>query len=141
MIYVDTSLLVALIVREPSSKDVDRWYRQARSRLVSSTWSATEFASAMGAKQRTGELDRAQAEESWQRFGMFMANELVLIELAAAQFYRAAALALDGDHGIRAGDALHLAAAEKGAAKTFATLDRAQNRMAERLNFRTLSLS
>ena len=139
MIYVDTSVLVALLVRESSSNDVDRWYRQTRATLVSSTWCATEVASALGMKQRTGEIDSVQAQEIWRRFGVFMTGELVLIEPSTAQFHRAALLALDGENGVRAGDALHLAAAEEGAAKTFATLDRAQNRMAQRLKFKSVS--
>ena len=141
MIYVDTSVLVALIVAEPHSGSVDRWYRQTRSPLVSSIWCVTEFASALGIKQRTGQLDRVQAEASWQRFGALVANDLSLLEPAAMQFHRASVLALDAQTGLRAGDALHLAAAEQSAAKTFATLDRAQHGMAKRLKFRLVSFS
>ena len=45
MVYVDTSVLVALIVREPHSAAVARWYGRARAELVSAAWCVTEFAS------------------------------------------------------------------------------------------------
>lgn len=136
MIYVDTSVLVALVLREATSDDVDRWYRKIRVPLVSSRWCVTEFASALGIKQRTGQVNRSQAGESWQRFGQLMANEFALIDPAAAQFQRAALLALDAENVLRAGDALHLASAEQSAAQTFATLDRAQGKVAQRLKFK-----
>ena len=50
MIYVDTSVLVALIVPEPHSAAVARWYARSRAELVSAAWCVTEFASALGIK-------------------------------------------------------------------------------------------
>ena len=48
-----------------------------------------------------------------QRFGRLAANDLALLPLVAADFSRAAALALDVPSALRAGDALHLACAER----------------------------
>ena len=123
MVYVDTSVLVALIVREPHSAAVARWYGRTRADLASATWCVTEFASALGIKQRTGQLDAMQAQDAWRRFGLLTVNDLALLPLAAAVFHRAAALALDAPTALRAGDALHLACAEQAGAKSMATLD------------------
>ena len=63
MLYVDTSVLVALIVPEPGSAAVARWYASATGELVSAVWCITEFANALGIKQRTGQLDSRQAQQ------------------------------------------------------------------------------
>jgi uncharacterized protein with PIN domain len=52
MVYVDTSVLVALCVREPKSAAVTRWYAACREELVCAVWCMTEFASALGIKLR-----------------------------------------------------------------------------------------
>lgn len=123
MVYVDTSALVALIVNEPHSAAVARWYSRAKDELVSAVWCVTEFASALGIKQRTGQIDKRQAAAAWDRFGRLAAGDLRLLPLEAALFHRAAALTLDGGSSLRAGDALHLACAEHAGAKAIATLD------------------
>ncbi len=46
MFYVDTSALVALIVNEPYSGAVERWYGRVKGELVSAAWCVTELASA-----------------------------------------------------------------------------------------------
>lgn len=69
MVYVDTSVLVALIVPEPHSAAVARWYGRTRSVLASAAWCVPEFASALGIKQRTAQIDAPQALLAWQRFG------------------------------------------------------------------------
>ena len=123
MVYVDTSALVALIVNEPHSAAVARWYGGARDELVSAVWCVTEFASALGIKQRTGQLDAEQAQEAWARFERLVANDLKLLPVEPANFHRAAVMTLDAGSALRAGDALHLACAEQAAAKSMVTLD------------------
>ena len=48
MVYVDSSVLVALHLNEPRSADVARWYAACSDELVSAMWCVTEFASALG---------------------------------------------------------------------------------------------
>ena len=141
MVYVDTSVLVALIVPEPHSAAVARWYGRTRAELVSAVWCVTEFASALGIKQRTRQLDAMQAHDAWKRFGRLLINDLALLPLAAANFHRAAALALDAPNALRAGDALHLACAEQAGAKSMATLDAALGRNAQRLKVKPIVFS
>ena len=141
MVYVDTSVLVALIVREPHSAAVARWYGRTRADLVSATWCVTEFASALGIKRRTGQLDAMQAQDAWRRFGLLTVNDLAVLPLAAAIFHRAAALALDAPTALRAGDALHLACAEQAGAKSMATLDAVLGRNSQRLKIKPVVFS
>lgn len=141
VVYVDTSVLVALIVPEPNSAAVSRWYARTPATLASSDWCVTEFASALGIKQRTGQLTTAQAHEAWQRFQRLAANDLVLTPPPATGFERAAALTLDASSGLRAGDALHLACAEHLGAIAMATLDATLGRNARRLKIKLVALS
>jgi predicted nucleic acid-binding protein len=141
MIYVDTSALVALIVNEPGSAAVSAWYAAARSELVSAAWCVTEFGSALGLKQRTAQLDADQAQQAWERFQRLVANDLRLLPVEAMDFHRAALLTLDAASGMRAGDALHLACAERAGAKGIATLDAVMARNAQRMKLKPVALT
>jgi uncharacterized protein len=136
MVYLDTSAIVALIVNEPGSVAVARWSASTRAELVSAVWCVPEFGSALGIKQRTGQLDADQAQAAWARFEHWVANDLKLLPVELPDFQRAAVLTLDAGSGLRAGDALHLACAERVGAKGMATLDAALGRNALRLKIK-----
>lgn len=138
MVYVDTSVLVALITHESSTASVARWYTATKADLVSATWCVTEFASALGIKQRTGQMNDEQARTAWARFGRLVANDLKLLSLAPADFHLAATLTLDPARALRAGDALHLACAVQAGAKSMATLDDVMLRNAQRLKIKAV---
>ncbi|MFO1292053.1 MAG: type II toxin-antitoxin system VapC family toxin [Rubrivivax sp.] len=141
MVYVDTSALVALIVNEPGSAGVAAWYQAARSELLSAAWCVTEFGRALGLKQRTAQLDAAQARAAWERFERLVANDLRLLPVETSDFHRAALLTLDAASGIRAADALHLACAERAGARRIATLDGVMARNAERMGLAAVPLA
>jgi hypothetical protein len=121
--YVDTSVLIALCVNEPKSKDVSRWYAKCKDKLVSSVWCVTEFASALGIKQRTGQITTAEAQLAWQSFQRLCTNDLTLLSPDMDIFHKAAFLILDAATGLRAGDAVHLTSALQANVKRMATLD------------------
>ncbi len=123
MVYVDTSVLVALCVNEPKSAVVSRWYSGSQTELSSAIWCVTEFASALGIKQRTGQISAAQGVLAWQAFERLCAADLQLLPIDPETFYRGAILTLEPATGLRAGDALHLAVALDIKAKSIATLD------------------
>lgn len=121
--YVDTSVLVALCVNEPKSEDVSHWYSKCKDKLVSSVSCVTEFASALGIKQRTGQITTAKAQAGWQNFQRLCANDLTLLSADTDMFHKAAFLTLDAATGLRAGDALHLTSALQANVNRMATLD------------------
>ena len=135
MIYVDTSVLVALFSNETRSVAVAAWYGACTEELASAAWCVTEFASALGIKQRTGQLNEAQAALAWQSFERFCTGDLQILPVAPLTFHSAAVLTLDASTALRAGDALHLAAALDAKAKGMATLDEvlARNAKAARM--------
>lgn len=135
-VYVDTSVLVALLLPEAKSASVNRWYAACTDEMVSATWCITEFASALGIKQRTGQITEAQGQAAWQRFERLCANDLQLLPVEPGTFYRAGVLTLDAATGLRSGDALHLAVALEAKARSMATLDEVLGKNAKRLKIR-----
>lgn len=140
MVYLDTSALVALIVNETRSAAVAAWYAGSRAELVSAAWCVPEFASALGIKRRTRQLDDEQAQGAWERFERLVANDVELLPVAPADFHRAAVMVLDADGTLRAGDALHLACAEHAGARSMATLDEVLARNARRFKIKPVAL-
>lgn len=140
MVYVDTSVLVALCVNEPKSAAVAKWYAACSDELISAVWCVTEFASALGIKQRTAQIGTEQAAAAWQAFERLCASDLQLLPVEPATFHRAAVLTLDTKTSLRAGDALHLAAALEAKAKSMATLDDVLARNAKQMKIKPLVL-
>lgn len=139
MVYVDTSVLVALCVNEPKSAAVARWYAACSEELTSAVWCVTEFASALGIKQRTAQITGEQGAAAWQAFERLCASDLQLLPMEPATFHRAALLTLEATTGLRAGDALHLATALEAKVKTMATLDDVLARNAKRMKIKPLT--
>jgi len=140
MVYVDTSVLVALFLNEPHSLAATDWYAHETSELAAAAWCVPEFASVLGIKQRTGAIDAQQAQDAWARFERLIAADLQLLPVEPANFHRAAELVLDAASALRAGDALHLACAEAAGAKRMATLDDTMSRSAQRLKIKLVAL-
>ncbi|TAL95299.1 MAG: PIN domain-containing protein [Paraburkholderia sp.] len=136
MVYVDTSVLVALCVNESKSAAVARWYAACTDELASAAWCVTEFASALGIKQRTNQITAEQGATAWQAFERLCAGDLQLLPVDPPTFHRAAVLTLDAATSLRAGDALHLATALDAKAKDMATLDDVLARNAKRLKIK-----
>lgn len=138
MIYFDTSAAVPLFVREPASAAVDAWFETCSDPLLSSDWIVTEFASALSIKERSGMLGAKDARAAWRGFEAFCESGLRLIAVSRQAFKEGARLARQQSHGLRAGDALHLAVALEVGAKAIATLDATLAANARRLKMRTV---
>ena len=140
MLYVDTSVLVALCTHEAKSAAVLQWYSSCTDELVSAAWCVTEFASAMGLKQRTGQLNAEQAQAVWMQFERVCANDLQLLAVETMSFHRAAMLTLQSATGLRAGDALHLACAMEAKVKAMVTLDAVLAKNAQKHKIRLITV-
>jgi hypothetical protein len=140
MLYVDTSVLVALCTNETKTADVIKWYAACTDELASAAWCVTEFASALGLKQRTGQLTGAQAQTAWVQFERICANDLQLLPVEAMTFHKAAMLTMDAVAGLRAGDALHLACAMEAKAQGMVTLDVVLSRSAKRFKVKPVAI-
>ena len=134
MIYLDTSVLVALHTREPLTDALHAWYGAIGAVSVSTAaWTMTEFARALGVKQRTQQITRREATAAWRSFDEHCAGDLHLIDIDRSTFIRAADLLRGDAGGLRAGDALHLAAATNAGVASLASTDLILNRVARGL--------
>ena len=140
MLYVDTSVLVALCTNEAKTADVLKWYATCTDEVASAAWCVTEFASALGIKQRTGQLTKAQARAAWVQFERMCANDLQLLPVEATTFHKAAMLTMDAAAGLRAGDALHLACAMEAKAQGLMTLDTVMAKNVKRCKVKTVAI-
>ena len=136
MIYLDTSVAVSLMVSEPKTEDVKIWFAGLTGVLVSSDWLISEFSSAISIKLRTRELSESDARSVRKEFKRLMGGGLRVLPVSRAAFQKTADLAMQHKHGLRAGDALHLAVALEIGAKSIATLDRVMAANAERLKIK-----
>ena len=134
MAYLDASVLVALIVPEPSSRAVRQWFDKTRSDPRSvSDWCLTESASALGMKVRLREMSASELAKARTLLSSMVSASFELITPRRVDFELAADFLAQPSLGLRAGDALHLAVAVGAAAGPVVTLDKTMLVAARRL--------
>jgi hypothetical protein len=141
MLYVDSSILVGFCTQEAKSPAINKWYESTKNiKLISSTWTFTEFASALSIKERTGQITLKESKSAWNLFEAVCNNDIELLPIDNRVFYSAGLLVLDSSSNLRSGDALHLAAAKSFKAKSIITLDKILEKNAARLKLKTISI-
>lgn len=123
MVYLDTSIAVALLIPEVKTASIRQWFATASDSIVSADWIVTEFASALSIKQRRGDITAPLARAVWREFDFFREAGLRLVPVTRDAFEEAGRLARDSASGLRSGDALHLAVALELGASSLATAD------------------
>lgn len=139
MIYLDTSVVVALFLPQTETARAEAWFRELEDIPVSSDWLLVEFNSAISRKLREAALRPARANAIRQAFDEFAHGGLRLAPIGRTTLRNAAELAGVHTSGLRAGDALHLAAAREVAADVIATYDATMGRNAKRLGFKPVA--
>lgn len=107
MRFWDSSALVPLLVHQPVSSEVDRWFAADRA-IALWALASTEIASALWRLVRESRLDEAHALAADRRAGELAAASYEVVDLEGV---RSRARRLLRTHPLRAADALHLAAA------------------------------
>jgi predicted nucleic acid-binding protein len=139
MLYLDTCVLLAVLMPEAHSARAAAFLEQAPGPLAISTWSVTELHSALGLKVRTRALSPPQAETVLQGFESSLAPGLLQLEPESQDFRNANACLRGWSTTLRAADALHLAIAS-GRGATLCSLDAPFVAAARRLGLDALLL-
>jgi predicted nucleic acid-binding protein len=110
MLYLDTSVLVAALINEPKTRQIQDWLDAQEPRsLEISDWVATEFSSALSLKLRTGQIASNDRSDALAMFARLAAESFAVLPVSRSHFRAAARFANRHDLALRAGDALHLA--------------------------------
>jgi len=140
MIYVDTSALVPVFIREPKSEAVIGWIESSGEKLAISEWSLVEFSSAAAIKVRTGQTTANLAKQATVRAHEFVRKHCAVAVPGREEFRRAAELAADHVLKLKAGDALHLAIAASLNAQGILCLDSAMIESAKSLRMNVVTV-
>jgi len=117
VLYLDTSVLVTALTNERESGRIQRWLeRQSPDDIAISDWVATEFASALSLKLRTGQMDSLARQAASAAFAELRSVSFRSLTVEPRHFQIAAGFVERHTIGLRAADALHVAiAADHGA--------------------------
>jgi predicted nucleic acid-binding protein len=138
MVYLDTSALVPLFVRESTSDRVQSALSSLATREPAvSDWVLLEFNSAIAARVRSGSLGPQEGREAIRKCEDLADASFVVCTIASEDIAAARLFVQDFPSGLRAADALHLAVAGRLSASLL-TLDRVQARAARRLGLMVL---
>jgi uncharacterized protein len=137
VIYLDTSVVVPVFVRETESPRVLAWRNSLvtsqLSELAVSTWTVCEFTSAMGIKVRNRDITATQGEAARALLESVLLPKITIVEATPTDFRLAEIMLREFSIGLRAGDALHVAIASRCEVREFVSLDKKLCKVAEAL--------
>ncbi len=132
-IYLDASILVALLGHEASSPEVYAWLEESEDDLLVSDFARAESSAALARQRRMGALSDEDAEEAFARLDAWTARYTEAVEIAPADIAQSDRWVRRVDLALRTPDAIHIAAAQRVNAR-LATLDKGQAASAHTLN-------
>lgn len=136
MIYLDTSVVVAMLTAEERSDCAIDWFEHCSTSLISCDWLITETHSALALKQRLYGLSASDCQAARRQFDRLLQAGVELRSLERERFRQAAELLQNPALGLRAGDALHLAVALHSRCSHLASFDRRLQAAASNLGLR-----
>jgi predicted nucleic acid-binding protein len=111
--YLDASVMLPMVVKEPGSAAVDAFMSSAEQELWVSEFAAAEVASALSRLVRAGRLQAIDGAASLSDFDLWRAAMTKPAEIHAADVRLAGAYVRRFDLALRAPDALHVAVARR----------------------------
>lgn len=113
-LYLDTSVFVSITTNEAIAPRVQLWFAaQDVNDMVISDWVLTEFYAAVAFKQRTTQISPEMRVGAEKLFEQYVTDSLDVFAVSRRDFQRAGEFAGNEALKLRAGDALHLAIAER----------------------------
>jgi len=143
MVYVDTSVIVKLYIKETYSQEASAWISANNEAIPKTIFHELEFSNAIRLKQFRNEMSNRQAEIVFQRFSKHEKESIFYhpqINWSDA-FIRS--LALSKSHtktiGSRSLDVIHVASALSMGAERFFTFDEKQSQLAAAAGLQTVT--
>jgi hypothetical protein len=124
VIYLDTSVIVALCVRERASDHVEAALVSVGDALMISEWTRVEIVGAIGIKVRTRELKEPIARRALADYYEAVEPGLQIVTPSREDYILAPDYLQTFASGLRSGDALHLAVAANRQVARLLTLDK-----------------
>jgi predicted nucleic acid-binding protein len=141
MIYIDTSVWVAMLCFEGKADLIKSWIlTQKMQNVCCSSWVHAELMSALSIKCRRGEINLSTLAHLHTTIEGLTRNGSHWGDAATKDFQTASQLCADPATKLRAGDALHLAIAKRLKCKQFFTLDDVLSANALAMGFEPLTL-
>lgn len=141
MVYVDTSVILKLYIKEKYSLEISEWLIKNNEPIMLTNFHELEFINAMNLKHFRGEITRSTIRKIIQKFadhenkGIFFRPALNWPEI----FNNAIDLSekYAGNIGSRSLDILHVAVALSMKSKRFLTFDERQSKLASMAGIKT----
>jgi predicted nucleic acid-binding protein len=112
-VYLDASVLVALLTNDALTARADAYLRASAPVLIVSDFAAAEFASAIARRVRTAEISLDEGRIVFSTFDAWIARAARREETRAADIVAATAFLRRLDLNIRTADALNIAIAQR----------------------------
>ncbi|MBW4092806.1 MAG: type II toxin-antitoxin system VapC family toxin [Proteobacteria bacterium] len=112
-LYLDASVLVALLTHDPLTARAEAFFRAHTPSLVVSDFAAAEFASALARRVRTEDLTEAEARSAFTTLDTWAARATQRAETTPADVAAAGAYLRRLDLTLRTPDALNIAIAQR----------------------------
>jgi predicted nucleic acid-binding protein len=120
--YLDTSVVVALLLQDMHSSNADAWLIRTRPTLLVSDFCSVEFAAVVSRRVRMKGLTAEDASLALRRFDDWLSRPVEIIRCVPEQMAAAGQIVRDFTTKLSAPDAIHLAITRHLSA-TLATFD------------------
>jgi len=131
--YLDTSVIVALLLLDPHTAKAEAWLEHAEPGCIVSDFCAIEFASVVSRQVRMSHLSAADGSEALDLFDEWIARTAQVVTSAGEHMEAAGRMVRNFDTKLSAPDAIHLAVA-KYHGLVLATFDKRLSDAARREN-------
>jgi uncharacterized protein len=138
-LYLDASVLVTLLVIDPSTTRAEAFLSAHPEIVVVSDFAVAEFSSAVGRRVRTRDLTREDGELAFSNLDTWVARSAYREEVMTADIDAANRILRRLDVNLRTPDAIHIAIAQRLEA-TLVTLDRSMAAGARALDITVATL-
>jgi uncharacterized protein len=122
-VYVDTSVWVAVLAKEPNASGLMSTLEAETGQLLTSAWTRTEFVSALSIKARRKELTQDDVSALVREFDLWVSGGVAVMPVDSSDFAQAAQHCENIASRLRAGDTLHLSVAKRCMATHIFSLD------------------